>query len=221
MHYDLIVVGAGNAALCAALAAAESGAKVVVLERAPEAESGGNSRFTAGAMRIAYRGVEDLRAIMPDLAEPEIARTDFGAYSEDQFFDDMLRVTRWRCDADLATLLVERSFAAVEWLRGKGVRFQPSYGRQAFQVEGRFRFWGGLAVEAWGGGPGLVAAETDAARRAGVEIRYHCRATDLLYDGERVLGVRVRENLAEHFGLTLDKRFQRANWGQRPLPRSR
>ena len=49
----------------------------VDIERAPEAESGGNSRFTAGAIRLAYRGVEDLRAIMPDLAEPEIARTDF------------------------------------------------------------------------------------------------------------------------------------------------
>jgi tricarballylate dehydrogenase len=193
MRYDLIVVGAGNAALCAALAAAESGAKVVVLERAPEALSGGNSRFTAGAMRIAYRGVEDLRALMPDLAEAEVARTDFGAYGEDQFFDDMLRVTRWRCDADLATILVERSFAAVEWLRGNGVRFQPSYGRQAFQVEGRFKFWGGLAIEAWGGGPGLIAAETAAARRAGIEIRYHCRATELLYDGARVLGVRVRD----------------------------
>jgi tricarballylate dehydrogenase len=193
MTYDVIVVGAGNAALCAALAAAESGAKVIVLERAPEALSGGNSRFAAGAMRIAYRGVDDLQALMPDLAAADVARTDFGTYGADQFFDDMLRVTRWRCDADLAAILVERSFAAVEWLRGKGVRFQPSYGRQAFQVEGRFKFWGGLAVEAWGGGPGLVAAETEAARRAGVEIRYRCRATELLYDGAAVLGVRVRD----------------------------
>ena len=59
---DVVVVGAGNAAMCAALAAREQGADVVVLERAPEDESGGNTRFTAGAIRFAYDGVEDLRA---------------------------------------------------------------------------------------------------------------------------------------------------------------
>jgi tricarballylate dehydrogenase len=194
VQFDVVVVGAGNAALCAALAAAEAGAKVVILERAPEEESGGNSRFTAGAMRLAYHGVEDLRAIIPDLTEADVARTDFGTYPEDQFFDDMLRVTRWRCDGDLVTTLVERSFATVAWLQANGVRFQPSYGRQAFQVDGRFRFWGGLAVEAWGGGPGLIAAETARARQSGVELRYRCRATELLYDGARVRGVKVREN---------------------------
>ena len=61
MHdYDVIVVGGGNAALCAALSAREHCERVLVLERAPEDESGGNSRFTAGAMRVAYRGVDDL-----------------------------------------------------------------------------------------------------------------------------------------------------------------
>ena len=60
MDTDVIVVGAGNAALCAALAAAEAGARVTVLERAPEAEAGGNSRFTAGAFRCVYDGVDDL-----------------------------------------------------------------------------------------------------------------------------------------------------------------
>ena len=59
-NYDVIVVGAGNAALCAAHAAREAGARVVMLERAPEAESGGNSRFTAGAFRFAYDGLDDL-----------------------------------------------------------------------------------------------------------------------------------------------------------------
>ena len=81
-HWDVIVVGAGNAAFCAALAAAESGKKVLVLERAPEEESGGNSRFTAGLMRVAYNGVEDLKKAIPDLSSEEIARTDFGTYTE-------------------------------------------------------------------------------------------------------------------------------------------
>ena len=61
---DVIVVGGGNAAFCAALAAAEQGVSVLVLERAPEDEAGGNSRFTAGAFRCVYDGVEDLRKLM-------------------------------------------------------------------------------------------------------------------------------------------------------------
>ncbi len=189
---DVIVVGGGNAALCAALAAAEGGARVVVLERAPREEAGGNSSFTAGAIRFAYRGVDDLRTLMPDLTEDEVARTDFGSYTEDQFFDDMFRVTRNRTDPALCELLVRRSYATVAWMRGKGVRFQPIYGRQAFKVDDRFKFWGGLTVEAWGGGPGLVRALSDACHREAVSIRYASRAVRLLTDGGAVQGVEVK-----------------------------
>jgi tricarballylate dehydrogenase len=82
---DVLVIGAGNAGFCAALAAAEHGVWVVVLERAPEAESGGNTRFTAGAFRCVYDGVDDLAALMPDLTQAEIANTDFGTYTQENF----------------------------------------------------------------------------------------------------------------------------------------
>lgn len=193
MNYDVVVVGGGNAALCAALAAEERGATVVVLERAPHDERGGNSRFTAGAIRFAYRDVDDLRQVMPDLTDDEIALTDFGAYTEDQFFDDMFRVTRYRTDPVLCEMLVRRSFETMKWLRGNGVRFQPIYGRQAFKVDGRFKFWGGLTVEAWGGGPGLIDSEAAIATARGVEIRYGCRVLDLLHDGHCVTGVRIKQ----------------------------
>ena len=153
---DVVVIGAGNAAFCAALAAAEHGVSVLMLERAPEAESGGNSRFTAGAFRCVYDGVDDLKALMPDLTEDEIANTDFGTYTQDKFFDDMGRVTEYRTDPDLCELLVTRSKDTMRWLQKKGIRFIPIYGRQAYKVEGKFKFWGGLTVEAWGGGPGLI-----------------------------------------------------------------
>ncbi|MDE0001048.1 MAG: FAD-dependent oxidoreductase, partial [Rhodospirillaceae bacterium] len=94
----VLIIGGGNAALCAALAARENGTEVTVLERAPQDESGGNSRFTAGAFRCVYSGVDDLIKLMPDLTDDEIAMTDFGTYTEDQFFDDMFRVTNYRCD---------------------------------------------------------------------------------------------------------------------------
>ena len=194
-HADIIVVGAGNAALCAALSAAENGAGVVVLERAPEDESGGNSRFTAGAMRCVYDGVDDLRALMPDLSDAEVSRTDFGAYTEAQFFDDMGRVTEYRCDPELVEILVKRSRRTMLWMKANGVRFQPIWGRQAFKVDGRFTFWGGLTVEAVGGGPGLVDSLTNACVKKGVRICYGARATALLSDeaaAGAVSGVRVR-----------------------------
>jgi tricarballylate dehydrogenase len=199
--YDVIVVGGGNAAFCAALAARESADRVLMLERAPEDEAGGNSRFTAGLMRVAYDGVEDLRKVMPDLTAEEVARSDFGTYSADQFLDDMGRVTEYRCDPELTELLVRRSLETVTWMRGKGIRFTAAWGRQAFNIGGRFKFWGGLTVEAVGGGPGLVDGLTQAARRNGIEVLYGARAKDLLNDDAGVAGVRVK-----HRGKTVDLR---------------
>jgi tricarballylate dehydrogenase len=190
--WDVIVVGAGNAAFCAALAAAETARRILVLERAPEDEAGGNSRYTAGLMRVAYSGVEDLKRAIPDLSEEEIARSDFGTYTEEQFLDDMGRVTEYRCDPDLTEVLVKNSLDTVAWMRAKGVRFTAAWGRQAFNIGGRFKFWGGLTVEAVGGGPGLVESLTGIARKQGIEVWYQARALDLLCDDDGVKGVRVR-----------------------------
>ena len=189
---DVVIVGGGNAALCAALAAREHGVSVLVLERAPEEEAGGNSRFTAGAMRCVYDGVEDLMALMPDLTEQEIAQTDFGTYTEDQFFDDMYRVTEYRTDPELTEVLVRRSRETLRWMRAKGVRFAPIWGRQAFKVDGKFKFWGGLTIESHGGGPGLVTALATAAQKNGITLHYDARAIALITDDDGVQGIRVR-----------------------------
>ncbi len=188
---DIAIVGAGNAALCAALAAAENGADVVVLEAAPAPERGGNSAYTAGAMRITYDGAADLKKLIPDLSDENIINTDFGSYSFDDYFDDMARVTQYRADPDLTEILIGRGFETLQWMRGQGVRFQPSYGRQAFKHGERFKFWGGLAVEAWGGGPGLVQSLFDGAAKAGVRLVYQARARELILDSGRVAGVRA------------------------------
>ena len=190
--YDTIIIGAGNAAFCAAHAARENGASVLMLECAPEVENGGNSRYTAGAIRFAYNGVDDIRALCPDLSEDQIAITDFGTYTTEQFFDDMFRVTRYRTDPALCERLVTTSRETMYWMRDKGIRFMPIYGRQAFKIDGRFKFWGGLTLEVWGGGPGLVDAHTQIAKASGVEIQYETRAVEILTDGNAVTGVKVR-----------------------------
>jgi tricarballylate dehydrogenase len=189
---DVLIVGAGNAGMCAALAARERGARVAVLERAPTAERGGNSAFTAGAFRVAYAGLADLLELIPDLSEEEQHDTDFGTYTEDQFFEDMGRVTQYRADPDLVEILVRRSHATLRWMRTMGVRFLPMYGRQAFKVDGKFKFWGGLTVEAAGGGPGLIQALHTIAERQGVEVLYDSRAISLVRDDRGVHGVNLR-----------------------------
>jgi tricarballylate dehydrogenase len=220
---QVIVLGAGNAGLCAALAAREQGAAVTLLEAAPPAEQGGNSAFTAGAMRVAYSGAADLAELLPDLTSAELARTDFGSYPRSAFLDDMARVTEYRCDPELTDVLVSQSMPALRWMRGQGVRFLPSYGRQAFEVDGRFTFWGGLAVEVSGGGKGLVEALFARAAAAGVDIRHEHRAVALAEDGGRVSGVVVRregrrETLAADAVVLATGGFQaNAEWRTRYL----
>ncbi|HXF89451.1 MAG TPA: FAD-dependent tricarballylate dehydrogenase TcuA [Xanthobacteraceae bacterium] len=192
--WDVVVVGAGNAAFCAALAACEKGASVLMIERAPKELMGGNSRFTAGAFRCVYDGVEDLKAIMPDLTADEIARSDFGTYTADQFFDDMFRVTQYRTDGELCERLVNRSRESMRWLHSKGMKFAPIWGRQAYNIGGKFKFWGGLTVESWGGGPGLIEQHLKIARKHGIDIRYATRALSLIYDGQVVRGIKVKAN---------------------------
>ncbi|MBM3485714.1 MAG: FAD-binding dehydrogenase [Alphaproteobacteria bacterium] len=191
--YDVIVIGAGNAAGCAALSAREKGMRVAMIERAPLDEAGGNTRFTAGSMRVVYNGLDDIKKLV-DLSETEIATTDFGTYTQDQFFDDIFRVTQYRTDPDMAETLVTRSLDTLIWMKSKGVQFVPIYGRQAFKIDGKFKFWGGLTVESNGGGPGLFEYLTNAATREGIETFYETRAVELLYDGVHVTGVKVKSN---------------------------
>jgi len=200
---DVIVVGAGNAAACAALAARENGASVIMLEAAPIEECGGNSRYTAGLMRVVYNGVDDLAQLIPDLTDEEKKTHDFGSYTSDAYFDDMGRITQYRTDPDLCEILITRSFETLVWMRKKGVKFQASYGRQSYKVDGnRFKFWGGLAAETWGGGPGLVENEHKACEREGIRIFYETPAIALLADDEgRVCGVKAKRQ-----GKTIDIR---------------
>jgi len=190
---DVLVVGKGNAALCAALAAREAGAQVTMLEAASREEAGGNSAFAGGVMRFAFGTVDELKRVT-DLSDEEIATSDFGTNTEDEYFDDLFRLTSFRTDPALSELLVTRSQDTMAWLRSQGVRFVPNFGRQAAMVDGKRRFFGRLPIEVSGGGAGLVAFLDRAAEKAGIEVSYDTRAVSLVYDGERVSGVRAKRD---------------------------
>ena len=142
---DVIVVGPAMRR-CAALAALERELlTVLMLEAAPREDLWRQQRrFTAGSIRVVYDGVDDIACtLVPDLSPEELSSTDFGAYTAAQFFDDMAQVTQHRADAsDLIELLVTHSSATLNWMREKGLRLIPIYGRQAFKIDGKFKFYG-------------------------------------------------------------------------------
>ena len=192
VQHDVVVVGAGNAALCAAIAARERGANVLVLEKAPEHFRGGNTYFTGGIIRCAYTGLEDIKALVPDMSPEEEASVDVGRYTEDDFYADLMRVTGGLSNPDLAQLLVSRSHPTLVWLQKKGVRFVLSFGRQAFKVDDKYRFWGGLVVESVGAGKGLSDQQFQVAERSEIEVRYQTKGVSLVQDDMgKVSGVRV------------------------------
>jgi tricarballylate dehydrogenase len=191
--WDVVVVGSGNAGFSAALAAQEQGARVLLLEKAPDTWVGGNSYFTAGAMRTAHDGLADLRSIIEGLDTERAELVDLDPYSAEDFRADLDRVTRGRTDPELADILVGESRQTMEWLHAKGIRFELMFHRQAYPVNGRFRFWGGLALGVVGGGKGLVAQHLTAAEAAGIEVRFGAAVTGLRTDQQaRVCGVEVR-----------------------------
>ncbi len=193
--YDVVVIGAGNAGLCAALSAREQGARVLVLERAPPHARGGNSYFTGGLVRFPYNGMEDVRALVSELTEHEAASIEVGSYSQEQFYADIARVTRYQADPELVAVLVSEANPTMRWMQSNGIRFGLALRRQAFEVDGIFRFWGNAPFEFVGGGVGLVDMLFTSIEQNGVDIWYNAPGRALLTgEGGAVKGVRIRRD---------------------------
>jgi len=165
--YDVLVAGGGNAALCAAITARQAGANVLLVESAPKAFRGGNSRHT-----------RNLRA-MHD--QPNAVLTD--AYKEDEYWDDLLRVTGGNTDEALARMTIRASSGLFGWMKDAGVRFQPS-------LTGTLNL-GRTNAFFLGGGKALVNAYYLTAEKLGVEVLYDTEVVSMNMDDGSVQSVDI------------------------------
>ena len=189
--WDVLIVGSGNAALCAGIAASENGAKVLIIEKADQAMSGGNTKYTAGAMRFAYEHSDDLLPLLANPDDPRVAISDFGAYPADKFAADLLGFNDGVPLTAEQKTLVHQSYDTMRWLAGHGVTYDPIYSRQSFEKDGKLIFWGGLTLAAENEGVGLFDMELAAFENLGGEIRYNAAMAELTTDGTRVTGVKL------------------------------
>lgn len=189
--FDVVVAGAGNAALAAALAAHEQGKSVCVLEKSPKALRGGNTYFTGGGFGFIYKGIEQIKELVPELTKDEVALIDVPGYSADEFFNNVMRVTEGLSDPELLEILVRESYATVRWLQKQGVKFEMNVDR-AVRIGNRTRWAKGGSAPARpkGSGAGLSDMLFDIVVQKGIDLRYETKAVKLVVDSRgRVSGI--------------------------------
>ena len=196
--FDILVIGGGHAGLTAAIMAARTGAKVCVLESAPSTHRGGNSRHT-----------RNLRA-MHDAPTDVLSE----AYPEDEYWQDLLRVTKGRTDEGLARMTIQRSSECVAWLQAQGIHFQPALGGTLHLGRTNAFFMGG--------GKAVMNALYRQAKALGVETHYDSPVTDIDFedgsfksatvaDGART--VRAKALIASAGGFEANLEWLAEAWG--------
>ena len=192
-NYDVIVIGAGNAGLTAALAARKQEMRVLLLDKCPKATRGGNTRFSGGGFRFTYKNLDDMRPMLPDLTDEEAAKMEVGTYSNAEFFEDVMQVTEYAADKKLTNILVDQSYATARWLTDMKVKWILSTSTHAVKVGGKIKFPSGRVISVNDGGLGLVEMLFPTAAKNGIEIIYEAKAKGLTVDAKgKVSGVRVQ-----------------------------
>ena len=127
MSKNVLIIGSGNAALCAGIAALEKGANVTMLEKADKELAGGNTKYTAGAMRFSYNDGEELLPLLKDPNDKRLKITDFGQYSTEKFSQDLLSFNDGNPLTREQNTLISESYETMRWLSLNGVKFEPIY----------------------------------------------------------------------------------------------
>ena len=203
MPKKVIIVGSGNAALSAGIAALEKGAMVTIYEKAHIKMAGGNTKYTAGAMRFAYDNGDQLKELLKNPNDQRIEKTDFGSYTEEKFKNDLLNFNDGRPLSSEQKILVSKSLETIQWLSSHNVKFEPIFSRQSFLKDGKYVFWGGLTLAAENEGVGLFEQELSAFISLGGKIYYNSAITKLIYDEGRVKGVVVNNKKIESDSVIL------------------
>ena len=201
-NWDILIAGGGNAALCAAIAAARSGSRVLVVEAAPKFYRGGNTRHTRN-MRCAH---------------DHATGTLTGPYTETEFFDDLLRVTNGNTDVDLSRMMIAQSKQMLDWIQEQGVRFQPSLGGTISLGRTNSFFLGG--------GRSMLNALYRTAEELGVEILYEHEVVGLDIRNGRFQSATIRSPQGEKTlaasafvaacgGFQADYDWLKEGWGEK------
>jgi tricarballylate dehydrogenase len=197
-QYDVIVVGAGNAALAAAVSAKENGAeRVVVLEKAPREMRGGNTHWSGGVLRFAFDDPHEIGPLLPNVEEEfEDFYAGIQPYTKDDFHGDLMRVTSGQTDPVLSRVLVDRSQDTVFWMNRVGrVPMEPAITLTGVRKGNKIIWARGLVVRAEHEGVGLSRAWFATCERMGIEVRYGAAVIGLLMNERgHVSGVTVRDD---------------------------
>ncbi len=166
-----------------------------MVEKAPEEWVGGNGYFTAGAHRTVHGGLHDLLPFVQNVTAEQVGKIDMEPYTAEDFTTDIMRVGANKPNPSLVKAVVDGSRETIEWLaKSIGIPFVFSFNRQAYVVDGKQKFWGGMVLSVEDGGKGLIAAHRLALAKHGVEVWFDSPVTQLLAEDNGVVGVIVQRD---------------------------